>query len=49
MIIKIIWKKNYYSKIEKKLKPILNFSINKILIVTDNIAKYLCLDIKLEN
>ena len=42
----LIWKKNYYSKSEKKLKPILFFANNsKILIVTDNIAKYYALDI----
>ena len=43
---KLIWKKNYYSKSEKKLKPILQFSNNgKTLIVADNIAKYFALDI----
>jgi len=43
---KLIWKKNYYLKTEKKLKPILFFSNNKnILIVADNIAKYYALDI----
>tara|TARA_Y100000590_G_scaffold462472_1_gene626672 strand:+ start:874 stop:2178 length:1305 start_codon:yes stop_codon:yes gene_type:complete len=43
---KLIWKKNYYSKSEKKLKPILFFANNKdILIVTDNIAKYYALNI----
>ena len=43
---KLIWKKNYYSKPEKKLKPILFFANNKdILIVTDNIAKYYALNI----
>jgi len=37
---KIIWKKNYYSKTEKKLNPKLSFSIKgKNLIVVDNIAK----------
>ena len=37
---KIIWKKNYYSKTEKKLNPKLSFSIkDKNLIVADNIAK----------
>ncbi|WP_415323722.1 PQQ-binding-like beta-propeller repeat protein [Candidatus Pelagibacter sp. Uisw_127] len=44
---KIIWKKNFYSKREKKLKPRLNFAIHKnILIVTDNIAKYYALNIE---
>ena len=42
----LIWKKNYYSKSEKKLKPILLFANNKkVLIVADNIAKYYALDI----
>ena len=44
---KLIWKKNYYLKSEKKLQPILFFDNNKkILIVADNIAKYYALDIK---
>jgi len=43
---KLIWKKNYYSKSEKKLKPILQFMNNKdILIVADNIAKYYALNL----
>ena len=43
---KLIWKKNYYTKSEKKLRPILQFTNNKnILIVADNIAKYYALDI----
>jgi len=43
---KIIWKKNYYSKSEKKLKPVLQFVNNKkYLIVTDNIAKYYLIDV----
>lgn len=43
---KLIWKKNYYSKSEKKSKPILQFSNNgKILVVADNIAKYFALDL----
>jgi len=38
---KVIWKKNYYSKMEKKLKPKLNFLLdNENLLVTDSIAKY---------
>ena len=37
---KIVWKKNYYSKTEKKLNPKLLFSMkDKNLIVADNIAK----------
>lgn len=37
---KIIWKKNFYSKSEKKLKPKLSFAIqNEKLIIADSIAK----------
>ena len=44
---KKIWKKNFYNKNEKKLKPKLNFANHKnILIVTDNIAKYYALNIE---
>ena len=43
---KLIWKKNYYSKSDKKLKPILQFANdNNILIVADNISKYYALNI----
>ena len=43
---KLIWKKNYYSKSEKKLKPILQFANNKeILIVADSIAKYYAINL----
>ena len=43
----ISWKKNFYTKSEKKLKPRLNFAIHKnLLIVTDNIAKYYLLNIE---
>ncbi len=43
---KLIWKKNFYTKQEKKLKPILQFSNNQeYLIVADNIKKYYLLDI----
>lgn len=43
---KVIWKKNNYSKREKKLLPILNLSSNQdILIVTDNLANYYALNI----
>ncbi len=43
---KLIWKKNYYSKAEKKLEPILQLVNNgKYLIVADNIAKYYMLDV----
>ena len=44
---KLKWKKNYYSKSEKKLKPILQFSNNEnYLIVADNLAKYFMLNIE---
>lgn len=47
---KLVWKKNYYSKSEKKLKPILQLvNNNKYLVVTDNIAKYYMLDIQTGN
>ncbi len=43
---KVIWKKNYYTKAEKKLKPKLNFLIEgQNLIVADNIAKYYSLNV----
>ena len=43
---KLIWKKNYYSKSEKKLRPILQFANNEnILIVADNIAKSFALNL----
>tara|TARA_Y100000589_G_scaffold131720_1_gene125513 strand:- start:1372 stop:2670 length:1299 start_codon:yes stop_codon:yes gene_type:complete len=45
---KVFWKKNYYSKPEKKLKPKLNFVLkDETIIVSDNIAKYY--SINLEN
>ena len=44
---KLIWKKNYYSKSEKKLNPILQFANNENqLIVADNIAKYYLLNLE---
>ncbi len=43
---KLTWKKNYYSKSEKKLNPILQFANdNRFLIVADNIAKYYMLNL----
>ena len=43
---KLIWKKNYYTKSEKKLKPILQFANDgNTLIVSDNIAKYYALNL----
>ena len=44
---KIIWKKNFYNKSEKKLNPRLNFASHKnILIVADDVAKYYALNIE---
>ena len=38
---KLVWKKNYYTKSEKKLDPILQFeNNNQFLIVADNLTKY---------
>ena len=43
---KVIWKKNHYSKVEKKLKPKLNFLIDgQNLLVADSIAKYYSVNI----
>ncbi len=43
---KLVWKKNYYSKFEKKLNPILQFANNsKFLVVADNLAKYYMIDL----
>ena len=47
---KLIWKKNYYRKSEKKLKPVLSMaSHGNYLIVTDNLAKYYVIDIESGN
>ena len=44
---KLIWKKNFYSKNEKKLKPLLSFaSDKKTLIVADNLANYYAVSLK---
>lgn len=44
---KILWKKNFYTKTEKKLFPILNFSTNgKLLIVSDSLSKFYALNLK---
>ena len=44
---KLVWKKNNYSKSEKKLNPILQLVNNKkYLIVADNITKYYMMDIQ---
>ena len=43
---KVLWKKNYYSKNEKKLNPQLDFLLSgENLLVTDNIAKYYSLNV----
>ena len=43
---KLVWKNNVYSKFEKKQKPILYFASNdKILIVTDNLARYYAINV----
>ena len=43
---KVLWKKNHYSKAEKKQKPKLNFVLDaENLLVTDSIAKYYSLNI----
>ena len=40
------WKKNFYSKVEKKMQPKLHFAIkNDTLLVADNIAKYYSINI----
>ena len=47
---KIIWKKNFYNKNKKKLKPRLNFANHEnILIVTDNVSKYYAINIETGN
>ena len=43
---KVLWKKNYYSKSEKKLKPKLNFAlVDENLLITDSIAKYYSINV----
>ena len=43
---KVLWKKNYYSKAEKKLNPKLNFALDgENLLVIDSIAKYYSINI----
>ena len=47
---KLVWKKNYYTKAEKKIKPMLNMaSYENYLVVTDNLAKYYAIDINTGN
>ena len=44
---KLIWKKNYYTKSEKKSNPILQFANNKkFLIIADNLSKYYMLNLE---
>ena len=44
---KLIWKKNYYTKSEKKSNPILQFANNdKFLIIADNLSKYFMLNLQ---
>jgi len=43
--LKLIWKNNFYSKIEKKSKPLLSFALlDNSLIVTDTIGKIYAID-----
>ena len=43
---KTLWKNNFYTKSEKKIRPRLNFALkNNILIVTDDVAKYYAINI----
>ena len=42
----VIWKNNFYSKKEKKLEPILNFSINdKKIAITDSLSNIYLIDL----
>jgi outer membrane protein assembly factor BamB len=45
--VKVIWKKNHYSKSEKKLRPKLFFALDsENLLIADSIAKYYSINIK---
>jgi len=47
---KIVWKKNFYTKQEKKNKPILSFSINdNTLVVFDNLSKFYAINLTTGN
>ena len=47
---KLIWKKNYYKRSEKKLRPLLSMAIYKnYLLVVDNLAKYYAVDVATGN
>ena len=44
---KLIWKKNHYTKSEKKSNPLLQFANNdKFLIIADNLSKYFMLNLE---
>ncbi len=44
--LKIIWKKNFYTRQERKNKPILSFSIsNNTLVVFDSLSKFYAIDL----
>jgi len=44
---KIVWKKNYYSKLEKRLSPKLYFVLSdQNLLIADSIAKYYSINVK---
>ena len=48
--LKLLWKKNFYTKSEKKIRPILKLNIkDNIIIVADNISKYYALDLNSGN
>ena len=43
---KVLWKKNHYSKLEKKLKPKLNFVlVDQNLLITDSISRYYSINV----
>ena len=43
---KVLWKKNHYSKLEKKLKTKLNFVlVDQNLLITDSISKYYSINV----
>ena len=45
---KLIWKRNFYSKQEKKSNILLNIAKNNdILLITDNLAKYFAINLKM--
>ena len=47
---RLVWKKNYYTKSEKKLDPILQFANDgQFLVVADNLTKYYLLDLNTGN